>query len=210
MNKTILITRPEHDDTTYYLSNWSKKFLNIAKQKGIKIFDLKRKRANKEEVTSFLLKKNPNFVIFNGHGNDDLIAGHKDEILIKTGKNEHLLKSKIIYAISCKSAKKLGLKCNAVCYMGYDDDFIFVYEQKKITHPLKDNTAKNFLEPSNELVISLIKGNSTYESYNRSKDMFKENIRKLLISELPSTPLVRYLWWDMQHQVLLGDEKAKL
>lgn len=209
----ILITRPEHDDTTHYLSNWSKKILDFAKKKGKKIFDLKRERAIKKEVTSFLSKKNPEFVIFNGHGDDDLVAGHKNEVLIKVGENEYLLKSKIVYAISCKSAKKLGPKSidiGAIGYIGYDDDFIFSYNKNKITNPLTDDVAKIYLEPSNELVISLIKGNSTKESYKRSQDMFKANLRRLLTSESPSSPVVRYLWWDIRHQVLLGDEEASV
>lgn len=209
----ILITRPEHDDTTHYLSNWSKKILDFAKKKGKKIFDLRRKRAVKKEVTSFLLKKDPEFVIFNGHGNNDFITGHKDEILIKVGENEHLLKHKIVYAISCKSAKTLGPKsitAGAISYIGYDDDFIFVYNKNKITNPLTDNIAKIFLEPSNELVTSLIKGNSTNKSYEKSQNMFKDNLKKLLTSESISSPAVRYLWWDMKHQVLLGDEEATL
>jgi len=209
----ILVTRPEHDDTTYYLSHWSKKILDFAKKKGEKIFDLNRERATKKEVTSFLSKKNPEFVIFNGHGDDDLVSGHKNETLIKAGENEGLLKNKMIYAISCKSAKKLGpesISAGAISYIGYDDDFVFIYEKNKITNPLIDDIAKIYLEPSNELIISLIKGNSTSESYKRSQDMFMTNLKKLLTSEAPSTPAVRYLWWDIKHQVLLGDKEAAL
>lgn len=213
MSKKLLITRPEHDDTTHYLSHWSKQAISVAQSKGIKIFDLPRTRANKVEVTSMLSKQKPKLVIFNGHGNDDSVAGYKNEPLIIAGKNEHLLKERITYAISCKSAKKLGPKSidsGAKTYMGYDDDFIFFYDPNKITHPSKDNTAKLFLEPSNELMISLIKGNTAEESCKRSKQLFQNNIKKLLSSEATKeeTSMARYLWWDMIHQVCLGDAKA--
>ena len=33
MNKTLLITRPNHDITTRYLSEWSKKIIEIAGKK---------------------------------------------------------------------------------------------------------------------------------------------------------------------------------
>ena len=46
--KKLLIIRPEHDDTTYYLSNWSKNTINFAQSKGIKVLDLPKKRANKK------------------------------------------------------------------------------------------------------------------------------------------------------------------
>ena len=171
------------------------------------------KKNNQKEIRSRLEKNDYNFVVFNGHGDDDLVAGHKNETLIKVGENEGLLKNKMIYAISCKSAKKLGpesISAGAISYIGYDDDFVFIYEKNKITNPLIDDIAKIYLEPSNELIISLIKGNSTNESYKRSQDMFMTNLKKLLTSEAPSTPAVRYLWWDIKHQVLLGDKEAAL
>ena len=40
MSKSFLITRPEHDDTTHYLSYWSKELIEIAKKKRIAVFDL--------------------------------------------------------------------------------------------------------------------------------------------------------------------------
>lgn len=213
MNKKLLITRPEHDDTTYYLSHWSKKAIETAKSKGIKIFDLFRKRANKKEVLSMINKQKPSLVIFNGHGNDDSIAGYNDEPLVIAGKNEGLLKEKVTYALSCKSGKILGPKSidsGARAYIGYDDDFIFIYNPNKMTNPLRDNTARLFLEPSNKLIISLIKGNSSEESCRRSQTVFKDNMKKLLSSEATpeETSMVRYLWWDMIHQVCLGDKKA--
>ena len=214
MSKKLLITRPEHDDTTHYLSNWSKKAIDIAQSKGIKILDMPKKRANKLEVTSMISKQKPELIIFNGHGDDNVVGGHKDEPLIIEGKNERLLKEKITYAISCKSAKKLGPKSissGAKTYIGYDD-FVFIYNPDKITHPLDDETAKLFLAPSNELIISLIKGNTTEEACKRSKQFFNNNIKKLLSSESSKedASMIRYLWWDMNHQVCLGDKKATI
>ncbi len=213
MSKKLLITRPEHDHTTHYLSNWSKEVITEAKSRGIVVLDLHKKRANKTEVTSMLSKQKPRLVIFNGHGGDNVIGGEQKEPLIIADNNEALLKDKITYAISCKSAKKLGPKSidsGAKAYIGYDDDFIFVYNPNKISRPLKDNTAKLFLEPSNELTISLIKGNNVEDSCKRYKQHFQENIKKLLSSESTEeeTSIARYLWWDMVHQVCHGDKKS--
>lgn len=208
---SFLITRPEHDDTTYYLSNWSKKAIDLAKNKNVKVLDLNKERANKKEVASVIEKKNPSFVVFNGHGNYDCVSGHKNEILIKAGENEELLKSKIVYAISCKSAKQLGIKSmksGALDYIGYDEDFIFVYDPKFMTHPSEDNTVKLFLEPSNEVIISILKGNSTKIAVERSQHLFKKNMSKLLSSEASPEDVTyaKYLWWDMRHQVRLSKD----
>lgn len=105
-----LITRPEHDDTTHYLSNWSRETIEIAQDRGIKVIDLNRERANKSEVESVISKISPNFIVFNGHGNDNVVTGHNNKPIITAGENEGLLKSKTVYAISCKSAKILGPK----------------------------------------------------------------------------------------------------
>lgn len=212
--RKLIITRPEHDDTTYYLSNWSKKELEKADSKGIKVLDLHKQRANRKEVTSMILKQKPDLIIFNGHGDYNIVAGNKNEFIIILGENENLLKGSITYSISCKSAKILGpasIKIGARSYIGYDEDFIFVYDKKMISRPLKDATAKLFLEPSNELINSLLKGNSVGESCKRSKEFFSRNLKKILSSEASQEDAVlsRYVWWDMKHQCYLGNEEAK-
>jgi hypothetical protein len=208
----ILVTRPEHDDTTYYLSIWAKNSIDIAKSKNLKVFDLQKERANLNEVQSIIRKYPISLLVFNGHGNESSIRGHKDQSLINLD-NIDLLKNKITYSISCSSAKVLGsrsIDAGAVSYIGYNDEFIFAYNPNLITHPLNDKTAELFLKPSIELINSLIKNNSVGESFKRSNEMFKENIRKLLNSETSeeNTAMVRYLWWDMKHQVALGNQTA--
>ena len=60
----ILITRPEHDDTTHYLSHWSRQAIDLAEKKGIKVFDLHRENANRQKFNGIIQKQKPNFVIF--------------------------------------------------------------------------------------------------------------------------------------------------
>lgn len=73
---SLLITRPEHDITTRYLSKWSKKIIKEASKKGINIIDLWRGKANRKRVIGILEKRNPNGVFLNGHGSDKFVAGH--------------------------------------------------------------------------------------------------------------------------------------
>lgn len=211
MNKVLLITRPKHDVTVHYLFYWSKKIIELAQEKGIKILDLPGERANYKEVVSMLQKKEPSLVFFNGHGNDYRISGHDDEVLISVGKNDNLLISKTIYALSCRSGKELGHKSiqnGARGYIGYDDDFIFVIDENKISEPLKDKTAGLFLESSNQVMVCLLKGHTIKDSHERSQKIFRENMRKVASSESQDSYLIRYLFWDMVHQVCLGDEAA--
>ncbi len=61
-----------------------------------------------------------------------------------------MLKEKIVYAISCQSAKNLGkksIKSGTKSYiMGYDDDFIFVFDNWNFMHKLEKNVTPAILE----------------------------------------------------------------
>ncbi|MBU2472695.1 hypothetical protein KKE74_01535 [Patescibacteria group bacterium] len=211
MNKIFLITRPKHDETTHYLFYWSKKVIELAKRKGIQVLDLQKERANKKELTSIVKKKEPHFIFFNGHGSSSSIKGHDNEVLVKTGDNERLFKDRVIYALSCRSGKELGPKSieqKTIAYIGYDDDFVFVIDNTKIYRPLDDSIAELFLKPSNQVAICILKGNKIKEAYRRSQRLFAKNIQKLLTSESsPNSVYIRYLLWDMHHQVCLGNEE---
>jgi hypothetical protein len=213
MSGTLLVTRPKHDDTTHYLFHWAQEIIRFAKQKGIKILDLDRERANKEELESVVAKMRPSFIFFNGHGGMDHIAGYDNRILIQAGDNEKVLKAKSVYALSCSSAKKLGpasIDAGANVYLGYDDVFIFSYEPGKLSNPCDDKTAELFLGPSNQLVISILKGHSAGESYERSQKCFLQNIQKIATNQIADLGLIPYLLWNKMHQVCLGDKEAVL
>jgi len=213
MRKLLLVTRPQHDPTTHYLFYWNQKVIDFAKKKGVGIIDLQRRRANRKEFASVVVKRSPRLILFNGHGSKDSIGGQENEILVKAGENEDLLENKIVYALSCETAKLLGPKSvvsGTASYLGYDEVFIFYYSDDRISKPLKDERAGLFLEPSNQIAISLLKGHTTGDAHQRSQKSFLKNIQKLLSSESAETYLVRFLVWDMRHQVCLGDTKALL
>lgn len=210
----FLITRPNHDDVVHYLSIWSKELIDLAIKKGKKVVDLTDNKANRKRVTGTLSKRPIRFAMFNGHGDDNLIAGQKDEILIESPKNVKLLKDKIVYCRSCNSAKKLGpdsVISGSDAFIGYENEFIFVYDTKSITRPLKDKTAALFLNPTNKLVSSILKGNTVKYSYEKSQDLFKQNISKLMSSATSDDDrdLLRYLFWDYNTQIYHGDGDAK-
>jgi len=205
----MIITRPDHDVTTNYLYHWSKPLISAAGRRH-KVIDLAKKRANASELASIIKKVGPTLIVFNGHGDESTVTGFDNEPLIKAGKNHGILKGSTVYARSCRSAKILGPRCirsRCRAYLGYDDDFVFFIEEEKITHPLEDKTAKLFLEPSNHVVISLLKGHSAGDSNSRSKELFKRVIQSLATSSAPreSADLVPYLIWDYIHQVCLEE-----
>ncbi len=208
---TLLITRPEHDSATHCLSKWSEKIIETASKKKIKVIDLHREKANRDRVAGTLKKGIAKLVVLNGHGSDTSVHGHDDEIILKEDDGD-VVKDKIIFARACKSAKRLGENCiaqGALAYLGYKEDFIVIADAST-TKPLQNKTAELFLEPSNYIPISLLKGHTAGAANERSKNLFKKNINRLLM-EGPSSynyDEVRFLFWDMQNQVCLGDEEA--
>jgi hypothetical protein len=98
MSKTYLLTRPEHDDTTYYLSNWIVMTVKTAENHGFKVLDMHREKATKINIEAMIKDFSPNLVVFNGHGSQDTVTGHDNKPLITCGVNEGILKSKIVYA----------------------------------------------------------------------------------------------------------------
>lgn len=215
MAEQLVITRPGHDYVTRYLSAWSGKTFEIAKAKGYSIIDLCRERANRREVESILNKRKPGFVVINGHGSDDWVAGQENEPLLIAGDNSSLLEGKITYAISCRSACGLGNEVGQytnTAYVGYKEDFILVYLEKHRTQPLEDKLAGFFLEPSNLVITTLLKGHPVEEAVLRAKQEFLRKIQGLLTSETSVNlySILRYLVWNMRNLVLCGKENKKL
>jgi len=213
-NKSLLITRPNHDLATTYLFYWSKFVLGEAKKRQIQIFDLKGKKANRKELTSYIKKHKSKLVVFNGHGAEDSITGYNNRVIMKTSKDAKLLSQKIVYARSCDAAKKLGptsIKKKAIAFIGYKRKFLFGYSPSKISQPLRDGIAKLFLEPSNLVPISLIKGNTVEKSFQKSQKAMWKNFHymfssKALQVEREAAP---YLWMNRKYQTLLGSKSAK-
>src|SRR3989338_8393913 len=110
MSKIFLITRPQHEYRICYLHAWSKEIVDFATKKGINFTDFDKKQSTKDNVEKYLKKRNPEFVVLNGHGQEsgDEILGHEDKTIIKAGQNTNLLKNSIIYARACFSSKILG------------------------------------------------------------------------------------------------------
>lgn len=213
VQKSLLITRPFYENPTNYLFHWSKPLIDLARTKRFDVIDLGEKKAVRKEIEGRLRKVVPNLVVFNGHGSEQIILGQDAEPLIIEGQNESLLSDTIVYTRACLSARSLGVSCikkGVKAYIGYIEDFIFMFDPAHITRPLEDKIAELFLGPSNQVVRSLIKGNTARESDESGKKLFLKNIFRLLTSETAKeeSETVRYLIWDMRHQICLGDGNA--
>lgn len=214
MNNCVLITRPDHDLATNYLYLWTEDVVKLSNTKR-KTLDLKGRKATAKNFKSYIEKHQPSFVFVNGHGNELEITGYDNETLVKVGENEYLLENKIVYARSCDAARILGERLSKkyrATFIGYVKNFILGRNPSKAGHPLKDEVAKLFLQPSNLVSITIIKRNTAKEAYRKSQEAMMKNFFFMLSSSANSNQrdAAPYLWTNRKNQVLLGNKDAKI
>lgn len=206
MPQAVVITRPFYDGTTSYLHRWNLDVVKQARGSLSKVADLKEKRANRKELESVIKKLKPEVIILNGHGAPNIIFGQNNEILVKVGENEYILKDSKVFSLSCSSAKILGpasIKAGAKAYIGYKEDFIFPYTEGYSTRAEQDPLAKLFLEPTNKIAIALVNGNPPESCHRIGIEAFSKNLQQVLLSTSTEKYVARFLIWDMSNQVCL-------
>jgi hypothetical protein len=211
MNKIILITKPNFDDTTFYISHYSNLITEEAKKKGIITKSFEGKETTRENIHKFVNKQKPKFLFLNGHGNSESIEGNKGEIIFSIN-DKHLFSEEIIYARSCLLGEKFGKEVfenKKGCFIGYKYPFMFYIDETNSSNPSKDKIAQYFLEPSNKIASAIIKGNTTEEANNKGKKATLKNIKKMMIEEKNSFLMIGALWNNYEGQVLYGNEEQK-
>ena len=214
MNKGMIITLPRNDYVTEYISQFSSEIIDEADKKGINVKKLKDKQANRREFETVVKKLNYKLIILNGHGSDKSIEG-QNEVLVECKINDSILRERITYARSCNAGKVLGKSCmknnKKGCFLGYELPFMFYIDENWISTPKRDKIAPLFLEPSNLVPISLIKGNSAFHAHENSKKQLLKNINKVLRNGSKESFLfAEALWNNYTGQVLIGNDSASL
>ena len=215
MKKGMLITLPKFDDVTEYLYTFSKPILAECKSRGVKLKIIEKEDVIKSSVESAIKSYDYNFVLFNGHGSMNMVCGHKNECLIKNGENEDILNGRVVYARACWASLELGPSCvkrsKDCCFIGYDLEFGFLYDETWIANPSKDNIARVFFETSNRVALGLIKGQTAKEANENSKRAMLKEIKKLLLN--PSKDyqaMAQALWDNYSGQTILGNKDYRI
>lgn len=214
MNKGMIITLPRKDFVTEYISQYSIEIIQEADNRGVKVKELKDEKANRKEFETVIKKLDYRLIVLNGHGSDKSIEG-QNEILIECDVNDFILKERITYARSCNAGSVLGRICmegsKEGCFIGYELPFMFYIDNTWVSTPRKDKIAPLFLEPSNLVPISLLKGNSAFHAHENSKKQILKNISKVLREDSKESFLfAEALWNNYTGQVIIGNTAATL
>lgn len=140
--------------------------------------------------------------------------GQDDEVLVDVNESS-ILFGAIIYARSCEAAGKLGpqsVKNGAVAFIGYSQNFTVGYTPEKVTRPLEDPVAKLFLELSNLIPISILKGNKVQEAHLKSQKAMFKNLMFMLSSRASNSQKdsASCLWRNMKYQTVCGNGDARI
>lgn len=205
---SLLITRPRHDTATNYLYHWSGQILKVADSKSMRVIDLPKDKADKKNVQGYLKNDKANLVVFNGHGNDSVITGHDDQTLLSADENLDFLKGKTLFVRACRAARVLGRKAadSGGYFVGYKEDFVFLHQSDKnsdfFRNPLSDELARPFMECSNQVAISLVKGHPPKAANEKSMEVYKRELNKMFVSNAESYNLP-FLFSNMVNQVYI-------
>jgi len=218
MKNSLLVTRPSYDDGTSYLFHYAKEVIDYAEEKNILVFDLIKPRLSRKIFTDIVTGKDPSLIFFNAHGDAACIYGDKigdrEEVLVEENVNHGLLTDRIVYARACYAAASLGDTCTRKggCFIGYRSPFSFWVDIRRSATPLKDETARLFLEPSNLIVLSMLKGNTAQEAFEKSQNMIKKNILKLMRDKQDPEAMasIMLLWSNLSGQAILGEKEMRL
>ena len=211
----LIVTRPYYDPATKYISSWAQEIISFAKSNGFNVVDLEKEKANRKDFESRVKKLDPNLVFLNGHGADDCVCGQDEEVLVKAGENHDVLQGKITYSVSCSSGKELGpevVKDGKSTFIGYEKEFVLIANLRHKGKLNDDPSAKPFMESSNLVMLSLLKGNTAKESSDKSKNKFEEHVARLGSStvDFDTIRAMQALRWNARHQVCLGNQGATL
>jgi len=210
---------PNFDTVTHYLHEWSKKIVEDAKMRGFDVYPLDGPNATKQNFESRLNKNNPKFVFLNGHGDPNMVCGHKGsdgtpQPILINNVNDGLMKNRIVYARACKSLETLGRNCvekGATAYIGYAERFMVLFDPVRYSRPLGDKIAESFMEISNIIPSVLVKGGTVKEAVERSFQQFLKNVEYQEAHYTSETPLIlSCLIHDMAALGAIGNPDAKV
>ncbi len=211
MNKKLFITRSEHDIGNYYLYAYSQEIIDEAKSKGWSVEKAEGVEATRKNVVSRLQNK-PALIVFNGHGNENEICGHQDEVLLDHAQSK-LLAGSVSFIRACGCLSNLGriaVTNGAKAVTGYRGDFWIPRTNEYQATPLKDPSAKPVLEASNAVALRLLRGGTVKEAIEASRQKAREMMFAMIVSKEPyDSPALRAL---ISNDMLLdfeGDEAAR-
>lgn len=156
-----------------------------------------------------LLAPSADLIIGTGHGEEDEYTAQNESIIWKAGEYDpREAQGKVIKLLSCQTGLVLGpdlVKNGARCFMGYDDDMIWIADSSFYGQPWNDPNARACLMPIMDSLQALLDGKTCGEALAIEKAGYLAN------AQASEFPLIQAcLEFDERHTVLIGDPEATI
>lgn len=210
MSRKLFIARSGHDIGNSYLFAYSQAIIDEAERRNWRVEKADGGDDCRNNVTA-RLSNGPQLAVFNGHGSEDEVCGHKDEVVIDSS-NAGLLQGTVSFIRACGCLNGIGrsaVKKGAKAVVGYRGDFWIPRVNEFAATPLRDPSAKPVLEASNAVAYRLLKGARVKDAVEASKARANNAIRQMLTRVEPyDSPALRAL---VNNNLLIdfeGDQNA--
>jgi hypothetical protein len=215
---TILCIANPSDEPTKVGVYWMQKFADYAAAKGHQV--IFQKTPTLQALWKALTEYNPSLIVANGHGGykslrvgDNILigtAGYDKAIkkLIKKG-DEPYFQGRIVLLLTCNAGTELVaalVKNGALAAMGFNKPFIFLSDED--IEPEEDPSSKPFFECLMQPAIQLADGATFQQAVNVTREAFKHYITET--KDKHEKEALKYLNFDLENLVALGDPNAKL
>jgi hypothetical protein len=155
-----------------------------------------------------LIAPSSDLVVGVGHGEPDEFTAQGESLIWKAGAyNIKETGGKIVKLISCQTGAVLGpdlVQNGTLCFMGYDDDIIWIADSDYWNQPWNDPNAALCLGPIISSLQALLDGQTCAEAFAIEQAGFLENA-----AASSDFPLLRdCLTFNAAHSIILGDETA--
>jgi hypothetical protein len=173
---------PEFDEASKYSHLWGTRLIEQVKDK-VNVILLEREDATRERFEKALQEHPGADVCFEDHGSEDCLCAQGGEDCVLDLENVGKAAGRVIYTMSCLSAKKLGAVAhtNYGCvYVGYIKEFAFVPDEEGL-----------FCEAANSGFIAYAEGKGWAEVKKVMVEAFNEAMGK---TENPWTKTL--IAWD--------------
>lgn len=214
---TILIVSPNDDEPKKYARYYLHIFAEKASRKGHFVVFLREPLlSNFEEA---VIKYDPGLVILNGHGGRKGITGLDSHVILGVksydpelrlriiAQNPELMKGRIVYLLSCFTAKELAPRLvdyGAIAVAGYASSFIFL----STNSPEQDRQSRNFFTAAMQLPLYLLEGENFGVGCRVVKNAFLKYVEEA--EERRDFFTAKYFWHDYLNFKAFGNMRASL
>jgi hypothetical protein len=147
------------------------------------------------------------FILGTGHGESNTYSGQNESPIWKVGEYKPSeVNGKVIKLVSCQTGKQLGpdlVDKGARCFMGYDDDLVWIVDSAYYPIPWDDPNAKLCFHPIVDSLHALLDGTTCEEAMEIERSGYINNM------EATDSDFIRAcLQFNHDHTILLGDPAA--